>query len=58
MLNHYARSEEEAAKLHQQEVRIAELEDFIAKNEPKISSYKKGVEELQVRMNNIQTVDR
>jgi hypothetical protein len=34
------------------------LEEYIAKNEPKINAYKKGVEELQVRMNNIQTVDK
>lgn len=58
ILNHYARTEQQASRLHQQEVRIAELEEYIAKNEPKINAYKKGVEELQVRMNNIQTVDK
>jgi hypothetical protein len=31
---------------------------LIAKNEPRISGYKKGVEELQVRMGNIQKVDK
>lgn len=58
VLQHYARSQQEAAVLREQEEKIRLLEEQLKANDPRISTFKKAAEELQVRVNNIQSVDK
>jgi DNA repair ATPase RecN len=58
VLQHYSRSQQETAVLREQEEKIRLLEETIRTNDAKINSFKKGADELQLRINNIQAVDR
>lgn len=58
VLQHYSQNQQEAAVLSEQDEKIRKLEEVLRANEGKINLFKKGAEELQVRMNNIQSLDR
>lgn len=58
LLQHYSHNQQEAAIINEQEEKIRKLEEVLRNNEARINLFKKGAEELQVRMNNIQSLDR
>lgn len=58
LLQHYSHNQQESAIINEQEEKIRKLEEVLRNNEARINLFKKGAEELQVRMNNIQSLDR
>lgn len=57
-LSHYNVSQADMGQIKEQEDEIHRLEGVIQANNGRIENYKKAVDELSLRMNNIQSIDK